>query len=659
MYFQLLKLVLWPRIDAAPRVVKFEPGLVNVISGASKTGKSAVIPIIDYCLGADKCAIPVGVIRENCAWFGVLIETVEGQKLLARREPGDQQNTGDMVMIEGTDVAIPSRIDKKNTNADTVKATMNRLAGLTNLDFEPMADVGFRARPSFRDLMAFTFQPQNIVANPDVMFFKADTTEHREKLKTIFPYVLGAVTPAVLQARFELDRLNRDLRRKENDSRALSAASNAWRMEAQAWIRQAIEFGLLPADQIIPVAWTEIVDLLRRMAESNARAASPSLAGIDVALRRLQELRAEETAVAARLTEHRQRLNELRRLLESSEAYGGAIRIQRDRLALADWFRSLAAHAAGDEPIVQLSGAGRDQILTLCENLDALEVRLRTHPAISDTLDKEILRLRAAAELVLERLMEIRREIARLERDSEAARQENDRFDRLERFLGRVEQALRLYDATDQSAGLRGEIEALKTAVAQLQRVVSEGDIRRKLRNALDRIESMASRIVPRLDAEWPDAPIRVMIDDLTVKVIRGSRDDYLWEIGSGANWLAYHVAVTLALQKFFLSEPHHPVPALLVYDQPSQVYFPKRAAGDGADEPTAWRDQDVVAVRGVFDLLGDEVTSANGRLQVIVLDHADDGVWGGLAGVVLTEEWRGGKALVPYDWLNGRGNLN
>ena len=56
---------------------------------------------------------------------------------------------------------------------------------------------------------------------------------------------------------------------------------------------------------------------------------------MDVTLTRLEELRQEETEVAARLTEHRQRLNELRRLLESSEAYGGAMRIQRDRLALA------------------------------------------------------------------------------------------------------------------------------------------------------------------------------------------------------------------------------------------------------------------------------------------------------------------------------------
>jgi hypothetical protein len=95
-----------------------------------------------------------------------------------------------------------------------VKAVLNRLSGLSNLQFEPGAEERFKSRVSFRDLMAFLFQPQNIVANPDVLFFR-HTTEHREKLKTIFPYVLGAVSPELLQARHDLDRLSRLLRRKE------------------------------------------------------------------------------------------------------------------------------------------------------------------------------------------------------------------------------------------------------------------------------------------------------------------------------------------------------------------------------------------------------------------------------------------------------------
>ncbi|WP_131114270.1 DUF3732 domain-containing protein [Lichenihabitans psoromatis] len=649
MYFQLRTLILWPRTPGDPRVVEFKPGVVNVISGASKTGKSAVIPIIDYCLGSDKCAIPVGVIRENCSWFGVLIDTLEGQKLLARREPGDQQSTGDMVLIEGPQVEIPQTITDKTTNVDTVKRTMNRLAGLTDLDFEPGTENGFKLRPSFRDLMAFTFQPQNVVANPDVMFFKADTTEHREKLKTIFPYLLGAVTAKVLQARFEIDRLQRILRRKDAELRAIVSATGAWHAEGDAWLRQSVELGLLPPDNALPKDWNDVVDLLRRLSQSNSSLARPSMAGIDVVLTRLEVLRAQETELAAQLTEHRQRLNELRRLVESSEAYGDAMRIQRDRLGLSTWLRDMASDSA--DPIVAMGDGARDKILVLCDNLDGLEIRLRTHPALSNTLDKEILRQRGNAERVLTDLNQVRAEVATLERDSEAARDEVSRFDRLERFLGRLEQALQLYDRADQSGWLRQGIVELQEQIAVLQRIVSESDIKRKLLNALTRIAHQANRLVPQLDAEWPDAPIRLLIEDLTVKVLRGSREDYLWEIGSGANWLAYHVATMLALQHFFLDEPHHPVPGMLIFDQPSQVYFPKRAAADDTPDVITWRDQDVVAVRKVFALLGAEAIGAKSRLQIIILDHADEDVWGGLPGIELIEEWRG-QGLVPAFWL-------
>ena len=255
-------------------------------------------------------------------------------------------------------------------------------------------------------------------------------------------------------------------------------------------------------------------------------------------------------------------------------------------------------------------------------------------------------------ELLLGRLQGIRREIGLLERNSRQARQAIDRFDRLERFLGRLEQALVLYDRADQSAALRQEIAALRAAIDELHKRVSESEIQRRTRNAIDSIEATTGRFIPQLDAEWPDAPVRLMVDDLTVKVIRGTRDDYLWEIGSGANWLAYHVALTLALQDFFLKLPHHPVPGLLIYDQPSQVYFPRRTAGGPASDPVSWRDEDIDAVRKVFDLLGKQVGSSSGRLQVIVLDHAGEEVWSDLPGVVLAENWRDG-ALVPTEWLD------
>src|SRR5438477_6929329 len=111
---------------------------------------------------------------------------------------------------------------------------LNRLSGLPSLDFEPGDEVGYRARPSFRDLMAFTFQPQNIIANPDVLFFKADTTEHREKLKTIFPYVLNAITASDLATRWEIDRLEKTLRRREAELNVAHGSLTVWKNEGHA-----------------------------------------------------------------------------------------------------------------------------------------------------------------------------------------------------------------------------------------------------------------------------------------------------------------------------------------------------------------------------------------------------------------------------------------
>lgn len=60
---------------------------------------------------------------------------------------------------------------------------LNELFGMSFLELDP--DTGV-FRPSYRDFMAFLFQPQNIVANADVLFYKADTMEHRKKLIDVF-----------------------------------------------------------------------------------------------------------------------------------------------------------------------------------------------------------------------------------------------------------------------------------------------------------------------------------------------------------------------------------------------------------------------------------------------------------------------------------------
>ena len=167
MKLTILKVILWPKDTAfPPRTVEFEPGVINVISGESGSGKSAVTWIIDYCLGSEKCSIPVGLIRDVTAWFGLHLQLANTQMILARRDPGDQQATDDMYWDEGLEVSVPAVISERNTRVDDVKNRFNQICNLPSLDFHGGENVGFGGRPSFRDMASFNFQPQHIVANP-------------------------------------------------------------------------------------------------------------------------------------------------------------------------------------------------------------------------------------------------------------------------------------------------------------------------------------------------------------------------------------------------------------------------------------------------------------------------------------------------------------
>ncbi|MGE0623182.1 MAG: DUF3732 domain-containing protein [Pseudomonadales bacterium] len=651
MEFQIKKLVLWPRKPLPPREIQFEVGRTNVITGLSKTGKSAVIPIIDYCLASGKCAIPVGVIRESCSWFGVLVGTVEGEKLFARREPGDSMSTNDMFILEGVSVEIPEQPPTKNGTCDLAKSILARLSGLSGLGMDPNA-IGYASdRIAFRDLVSFNFQPQNIIANPNILFYKADTTEHREKLKAIFPFVLNAITQQNLFDQWEISRLSRLLRQKESILSEARSAVEEWRSEAASWMEQAKELGLVPIEEGIPVLWEDLVDRLSEISKSSFRDAFTSLPAIDRVLEELTSLREGEAEEATRLTTHRQRLLEIGRLIESSTAYGESLLVQRDRLSVSDWLKSLSEDK-GDALTGLLPEANR-QLEDLVEALAGVELEIRNQRTISDKLEAERLRLRRLAEETVTALNRIRRRIRSLERTSDEVRRELFRADQIERYLGRLEQSIELYERTGPDAELSEEVESIRDQIQDINARLSRVEITRRTNNALARLSGVMGQILPGLDAEWPDATVQIDISDLTLKITRANRTDYLWEIGSGANWLAYHLANALAFQQFFLESEGHPVPNFLVFDQPSQVYFPKKlreADYDPSEE--VWKDEDVEAVRKVFIAVSRATENAEGNLQVVILDHADRTVWGDVEDVFLVENWRDGRKLIPEDWI-------
>jgi hypothetical protein len=254
-----------------------------------------------------------------------------------------------------------------------------------------------------------------------------------------------------------------------------------------------------------------------------------------------------------------------------------------------------------------------------------------------------------------ERLKAIQIRKKALSQRSQEANTQQYQAKRVERFIGNLENALKLHERLGEDADLRTEVDELRARLTQLQSELSSENIDERKRRALRLVNNNAARLVSHLDAERPNDPVSLEVSDLTVKVTGPNRDDYLSEIGSGSNWLSYHVAMILALQQFFLTLDHSPVPGFVVMDQPSQVYFRKKLVVREQEEVREPRleDEDIEAVHKAYQVMGDVVGAANGSLQIIVLDHAPREVWGDIPNVVAFEEWREGVKLVPLEWLS------
>lgn len=101
----------------------------------------------------------------------------------------------------------------------------------------------------------------------------------------------------------------------------------------------------------------------------------------------------------------------------------------------------------------------------------------------------------------------------------------------------------------------------------------------------------------------------------------------------------------------FFLEQEVSIVPSFVIFDQPSQVYFPKLKKGSEEVNEHKYEGEDVEAVKSMFKTISSSIIGKDGQWQAIVLDHAAVDIYGGIDGVYEVEEWRNGKKLIPEEW--------
>ncbi len=654
------KIILWPRNPGLKRrEISFEPDKVNVIEGHSGTGKTALTHIIDYCLGSGKCRIPVGVIRDKAEWFGLLLGLKDNKILVARRNPEEHDTTGEMYFDINTRISIPER-PYKNCTVKTFKKEMSEHAGLPTISMGVMEEREGFGPASFRDMAAFGYLPQNIIANPDTLFFKTDTYEHQEKLRQVFPLILGIVTADELRWKQQLALLKGEYAKAEKALKANREIADNWKVELHGYYSRAQEVGLLSGGPIASSDWTvdRFVKYLEQVVKEFSEDKLPLLNEqcTERAVDELVSLKEEEEETSRDLRIKKSELAQIRELLSVAGSYGSLLEKDSKRLAGVGWFKErLDAEAS-----CPLCGSQQESASVELESLRkvAAEVSqfsegISRSPAV---LDREVKKLVETCNGLESKLNYIRKRKSIIEDECEEWARGRQVLVEVYRLVGRIEQTLESVRSLGPNSSLVKTANDLRGRIDELNRLISPGKFAMRKKETLLKISKLIGKYASMLELEHIEDKPQLNIVDLGLQFTSTEgRKNRLWELGSGANWMGYHVSTLLALHEYFLNSESSPVPNFLVIDQPTQVYCPTPGSGDKIDEDK-WKEaieEETNGVKLIFKTLSHAIARSKGNLQILITEHAEPPMWEGLEHIKLIDIWRGDNDfLIPREWL-------
>lgn len=148
--------------------VELDEGL-NIITGKSSTGKSALIEIVDYCFVSGEYTVPKGVITDNAEIYYIYLKQDNKYFVLGRHA---KKHTDCYLKYEQDYQKDLINFDYfasiKAVNIKHFKGNLKNLfIGINDVDESEIAKEikGKSPTPSIRSFMSFMLQHQNLIAN--------------------------------------------------------------------------------------------------------------------------------------------------------------------------------------------------------------------------------------------------------------------------------------------------------------------------------------------------------------------------------------------------------------------------------------------------------------------------------------------------------------
>jgi len=607
--------------EESERYVDFTEG-VNIITGESKTGKSALVEIIDYCLCSSRCTIPKGKITEFADIYSLIIVVNSVRYIIARkasflyRKEMYISRLSDDKNCKSIDINFFK--DCKFYNYKVVQKQIEKLLGLNVTNLKDDSEET-KESASLRHMTSYMFQHQNLMASKFALFYRFDDYQKKKDVIEQFPIFAGIVDQEFYSTLMLLNSYKKELKKLlanqvSNDKIKDDIKNNLIDKFKEYYALIGREFN----DDLT------LYDLIRL--ENNLPSLSDEYSSSKIITKyhelknNIEELRDKEDVLKSKISK-------LDLANESSELYITSLEKLKQKSDLSqDEVKEYICPICGSEctDLNEISKGVKEATAWLSEEMKLVDLS-------NDNLFEEKRKLIEEKDNVVK---EIKRKWAQKRSIEKDYLEKNARYDldnklnykkvEIKFFIETIDKGL--FESIDQ------EIVELEEKISQCNERIKAFNLEESKANAKNIINKNMNRLKVHLDfeEEFKHYNLYFDLDQFELSLIGKNRGEKvtLSEMGSGANWVSCHIALFLSLLRYYASQGEKsPIPTVMFFDQPSQVYFPQDSLEDNK-KVNIEIEKDKQAVTKMYKVMFDEIediyVDIGTKPQLIVVDHVD-----------------------------------
>ena len=619
--------------------VELQEGL-NIITGKSSTGKSALIEIFDYCFGGSY-TVPKGVITQYAEIYYLYLQIKEQYFVIGRKR---DNGSG---FFRREDAYQPDLISSDYflkesflNNIDNYKKQLIKLfIDIVDIN-ESQEATELRGRslpsPSVRSFMSFILQHQNLVANKHALFYRFDEKEKREQAIAHTKIFLGFVDQKYYLLSQEEAQLKSEIKALEREQKVIEKYINENNISIENQLN--VLYSLMGMESH-PVKMEDI----RRNAQDSKQTLNKVVTDENI----IYDSNKEAVLFKDLLDKINNDDNERRKLSFKLESIRKHLDTEKEVSNMLSSIESLNQVQVG-VCVCPFCLSENNSLTRQAELLSQAMKKLSQDIALNDSLRSQLeVEEREISQKIRDldnKIKETRRQKRELEQKNEDVKKIKSRYEQILQIKASLFSMLDILVQKQSGLGNSDEINQLKQRLSSIEANLSKYSFKNDLSKAEERINQIMSEIGKYFDFEDSYKPINLKFSLNSFDLYHDGEKEkiYLRSMGSGANWLYCHITLFLALHKYFIELEHDgfnvAIPSILFLDQPTQVYFPNfqhdnAKIFDTKDianlEHKENIDGDIKAVTNLFKRLVQYCHNLKGQYgyapQIIITDHADN----------------------------------